>query len=126
MSHTHPKVLVIDDDQGILDALKFMLENSGYAVECIARGDEVLAALNAFMPDVILLDLYLSGYDGRDIALDIKKEASGKEVPIVMISAHPSAGEVLKDSPIAEFLPKPFDVTELLTVIEKHSAVRNL
>jgi DNA-binding response OmpR family regulator len=115
------KVLVIDDDLGILEALKFMLENSGYEVLTIPRGDDVLQGLCSFLPDIILLDLYLSGFDGRDIAVQIKGVSEGKDTPIVMISAHPSAGEVLKGSPIAEFLPKPFDVSQLLTVIKKYT-----
>jgi len=120
-SEKNIKVLVIDDDIGILEALKFMLENSGYDVETIARGDVALHSVKKFAPHIILLDLYLSGFDGRDIALAIKESKEGKNIPIVMISAHPTAGESLKSSPIAEFLAKPFDVGQLLKVIEKHT-----
>ncbi len=119
------KVLVIDDDVGILEALKFMLENFGYEVETLARGDEAKKVIKKFKPHIVLLDLYLSGFDGRDIALAIKGSPEGKNIPIIMISAHPSAGETLKSSPIQEFLPKPFDVGQLLDIIEKYTATES-
>ncbi|HVS79733.1 MAG TPA: response regulator [Candidatus Paceibacterota bacterium] len=123
MNATQPKkVLIVDDDLGILEALKFMLENSGYEVKTVSRGDEALPVLKEFGPDIVLLDLYLSGFDGRDIAVEIKNSPEGKNTPIAMISAHPSAGEVLKELDIEEFLPKPFDVSQLLSVIEKHTS----
>ena len=126
MSKTSPyakkKVLVVDDDLGILEAFKFMLESSDYEVMTVSRGDEVTEALSVFHPHVILLDLYLSGFDGRDIAEQIKSNDKTKAIPIVMISAHPSAGQTLKGTAIDDFLPKPFDVSDLLKTIEKHTA----
>lgn len=116
------KVLVIDDDLGILEALKFMLESTGYSVETVSRGDMVDSAVRAFCPDIILLDLYLSGHDGRDIAVMLKRQKDLERIPIVMISAHPSAGSTLTQVPVSDFLPKPFEVSQLLTIIEKHTA----
>lgn len=116
------KVLVVDDDLGILEALRFMLESSGYEVETQPRGDEVLKSVQSFRPDVILLDLYLSGFDGRDIAKELKRGDSTRSIPIIMISAHPNAGESLKQIAVDDFLPKPFDISQLLSCIERHAS----
>lgn len=126
MSEPQKKVMVVDDDPGILEALDFMLRSSGYDVKTVARGDEVVEAVRSFGPDIILLDLFLSGFDGRDVAIEVKGTPEGKDVPIVIISAHPSAADTVKTSPIQGFLAKPFDVGQLLSVIKKHTEKKTI
>lgn len=113
------KVFVVDDERSILEALEYMLIDEGYSVKTASRGTELLK-LNNDLPDVIVLDVLLSGEDGREIARKLKNQERTKNIPIVMISAHPNAQFTIKDCGADDFLPKPFDIQELLNKVEKY------
>src|SRR5574339_150831 len=100
------KVFVVDDERSILEALEFMLLEEGYEVKTASKGAE-LFRLNGDLPDVILLDVLLSGEDGRDIAKKLKHQDKTKNIPIIMISAHPGAAETVRSCGADDFLPKP-------------------
>lgn len=114
------KIFVVDDERSILEALEFMLIEEGYDVKTASKGNALLR-LNGDLPDLILLDVLLSGEDGRDIARQLKKEENTKHIPIIMISAHPNAASTIRECGADDFLPKPFDIDDLLRIVEKHS-----
>lgn len=115
------KVLIVDDDKGILDAISLILEDEGYTPSSISDGNKVLKKLQQFKPDIILLDVLLSGSDGRDICKQLKSDPQTKNIPVVMISAHPTAKLSIKQYGADGFLAKPFEAAELLKAIEKHT-----
>lgn len=114
------KILVVDDDESILDAISMILEDAGYEVEITFKGEETFTKINEFNPDLILLDVLMSGNDGRHICKKLKTQESTRRIPIIMISAHPSAEGSTKECGADDFLAKPFDTTELLTIIKKY------
>ncbi len=111
------KVFVVDDERSILEALEFMLQEEGYDVRTASRGTALLQ-LNGDLPDVIVLDVLLSGEDGREIAKRLKSQEKTKNIPIIMISAHPNAERTIKECGADAFLPKPFDIEELLHIVD--------
>jgi DNA-binding response OmpR family regulator len=114
------KVLVVDDDAGILDAISIILKEEGYEVDTAFKGEETLKKAYSFRPDIILLDVLMSGKDGRDICMNFKSNPITKEIPVIMISAHPGAKASIKECGADDFLAKPFDVVDLLSIIKKH------
>ncbi len=113
------RILVLDDDVHILSALRDVLEYSGYEVSTLNRGDEVFEKIQAFHPDLILLDVMLAEMDGRDICRNIKQKAGTENIPIILISATHNLSECLHSAaPPDDFIAKPFDVITLLTKIE--------
>lgn len=114
------KILVVDDDNGILDAIALILEDEGYTTNTVSNGNTIIKKVLSFKPDLILLDVLLSGTDGRDICKKLKRDDQTKQIPIIMISAHPSAKETLKQYGADAFLSKPFGAKELLRIIKKH------
>lgn len=119
------KIFVVDDEKSILEALEFMLLEEGYEVKTASRGS-VLLRLDGDLPDLIVLDVLLSGEDGREIARELKKKDKTKNIPIIMISAHPNADRTIKECGADEFLPKPFDIESFLNMVEKYSSNRIL
>lgn len=115
------KILVVDDDEGILDALSFVLEDAGYDFETTPQGEKTFERISAFKPDLILLDVLLSGSDGRVICQQLKRDKKTYAIPIIMTSAHPSAKESTAQAGANAFLPKPFEVQELLNLIVKYT-----
>jgi DNA-binding response OmpR family regulator len=113
------KILVIDDDEGILDALELMLDTAGYKVETSPDG-AVLKKLNEDnLPNLILLDVLLSGEDGRELCKILKNKEHTKKVPVLMISADPATKVGAKLCGADDFLAKPFEMNELLKKVEK-------
>lgn len=112
-------ILVVDDDPAILDALRLLLESEGYAVQITDKADyaESLRDTNGGLPDLIVLDILLSGRDGRTICQALKGRTDTRHIPIVMVSAYPDAGSSAKEVGADAFLAKPFTVDELLDTI---------
>jgi DNA-binding response OmpR family regulator len=74
--------------------------------------------VHAFEPDLIVLDVLLSGVDGRIICKKLKHSPESKHIPIIMFSAHPGAQKNMKDFGADDFLPKPFESNKLIERIE--------
>jgi DNA-binding response OmpR family regulator len=117
MEHTQKKIFVVDDEQDILDFLQIILEEEGYAVTTSDKGDSLEKLANGDLPDLILLDMLLSGKDGRDIVKHLKREERTRHIPVIMFSAHPSAEESSMKAGADDFVKKPFDIDALLAKI---------
>ena len=116
------KIVVVDDDPDILDALQMTLEDEGYEVTTTEKGEyaENLPNTNENLPDLIILDVLLSGKDGRTICQKLKSQQETRHIPVIMISAHPNAKQSVKDVGADDFLAKPFDVDELLAMVSRY------
>lgn len=112
-------ILVIDDDNGIRTAMEYMLKDAGYKVKTRADATDI-HKINNQEVGLVLIDLLLSGNDGKNIVKKLKSKDTTKNIPIIMLSAHPSAKEQAKESGANAFLAKPFNVDDLLKVIEEY------
>ena len=113
------KIMIADDDPAILDAIGIVLEYEGYEVQSTPNGAELLTMESGF-PDLLLLDIWMSGIDGRDICKYLKQKESTSKVPIVLISASKDIERSAMEAGADDFLAKPFDINALLEKIEKH------
>lgn len=114
------KILVIDDDPSIVDALDQILTEEGYIAETISNAAKVYDTVKHFQPDLILLDILMSGSDGLTICRRLKAQPDTKHIPVIIISAHPSAPTMSKGAYADDVLAKPFGITDLLQKIQKH------
>ncbi len=117
--NTIKHILVADDNQAIGDALQAMLEDVGYHVTTTTDGKTV-ERLQKDFPDLILLDIWMSGTDGRDICNQLKNQTTTKHIPIIMISANTNGKQIAKKAGADDFVAKPFEINDLLAKIEKH------
>jgi DNA-binding response OmpR family regulator len=114
------KIVIVDDDIDILEALQAMLEDEGYDVVTTDRGEEVGELSEHERPDLIVLDMLLSGNDGREIAQQLRRQESTRNIPILMLSAHPSAEKEAQAFEVNGFLAKPFEMEELLAKVAQY------
>lgn len=123
MAARQTRVLVVDDDPDILDAIRFLLEDEGYAVTTTEKGEyaENLHDGNGGLPDLIILDVLLSGKDGRTICRSLKSRPDTQHIPIIMISAHPDAEGASYAVGADHFVAKPFDMFQLLELVQRFS-----
>lgn len=115
----NPTIMVADDDPAILDALTLLLEDEGYNV--VPTVDiETVPRIQESKPDVLLLDIWMSGINGGEICKILKKEIETASIPVIMISANRDTEEIAREAGADDFLLKPFDIDDLLSKIKKH------
>lgn len=108
------KILVIDDDPDVRTVMEILMKKQGYVVETASRREEALQKLESFSPSLILLDVLLSGADGREICREIKSRDLFRDVPVIMVSAHPGAAENFNSYGADDFVTKPIRTEALL------------
>ena len=118
------KIIVVDDSPAILDSVKLMLNMEGFEVSNYERGSDMFNSLleTSTKPDVILMDMWLSGEDGRDICKMIKQHQEFKNIPVVIMSASRGLGDSAIESGAIDFIPKPFDLGEIVEKIRYYSS----
>ena len=114
------KILVADDDTAILHVMTLMLEDDGYEVTSTLDGETVQKVQNE-LPDLVLLDIWMSGIDGREICKQLKSQKNTKHIPIIMISANKDTRDIAKKAGADDFVAKPFEMQELLAKVEKYT-----
>lgn len=80
------KILVVEDDKYLINAYRVKFTNAGFQVKLTTDGDEALAALPTFQPDVILLDLVMPKRDGFSFLEEIKKKPTFAKIPVIIAS----------------------------------------
>src|SRR3954452_17843452 len=106
-----PRVLIVEDDVEIAQALQRSLRLEGYDVRLVGDGEKALADARSYVPDVVLLDLGLPGLDGLDVARRMRADG---DVPILMLTARDAVDSRVEglDSGADDYLVKPFDRQE--------------
>jgi two-component system, chemotaxis family, chemotaxis protein CheY len=114
------RVLVVDDDPDIRELLFTALEDEGFEVVPAGNGQEALAIIKTFRPDVIVLDLMMPVMDGWQFANELRARDEGDEdIPIVLLSAARDLKTHAKALAAADIIEKPFDLAELLPKIAR-------
>ncbi len=115
-------VYAVDDEQSIREVYQYALENAGYEVRCFSSGEELLQAISARIPNIVLLDIMLDGADGYEILGEIRKNALTQGIPVIMVSAKGSEIDKVKGLNLGadDYLAKPFGVMELTARIHAH------
>ncbi len=111
------KILLVDDEPDILEFLQIIFEEEGYIVVTTDKGDYLEKLNNSALPDLVLLDMLLSGKDGREIVRHLKSQQKTKHIPVIMFSAHPSAEQTALTAGADDFVEKPFDIDTLLNKV---------
>ncbi len=107
------KVLVIENDHDIRDLVSFILEESGFA--CLGIPEpEKLENVEAFKPDVILVDEFINKKPGHRLCLRIKQVNSLKHIPVIILSTVNDIELIAEECKANDYVRKPFDVEDLV------------
>jgi len=118
---TKPKVLIADDEPNIVTALEYLLRNSGYEVRVAANGEEALAQVESFLPDVVLMDIMMPLKSGYEVCQRMRERPEWNHIKIVMVSAKGRDAEVTKGLSLGAdlYVVKPFSSRELVDAINR-------
>lgn len=118
---TGKRVLIVEDDAAIIELLRFLLEQEGLEVEVARDGLKALDKMEAFSPDLVLLDLRLPKLEGMDVLWEMRQNPRWNNVPVVIISVDSSPQTMLQGWRLGvdSYFIKPFDPDELIRVIRR-------
>jgi len=114
------RILVVDDEEDILELVRFNLNRDGYQVICSMSGDDALKKARSELPDLIVLDLMLPAIDGLEITKILKNESSTKAIPIVMLTAKGEEADIVTGLELGadDYITKPFSPRILLARVK--------
>jgi CheY-like chemotaxis protein len=115
-------VLICDDDADILEVTKTILSLRGYRVETMMNTDDLVNRVKEFMPDVILMDLWIPDIGGGEATKLLKADAETSNVPVIIFSANNDIEKVAKNAGANDYLRKPFEIADLEQIIAKHAS----
>jgi len=113
------KILIIDDQEMFVKMVSNRLSHSGFTVVSADNGEKGLAVAKKEKPDLILLDVMMPGMDGYTMLLELKKEESIKNTPIIIVTCKEDMKDLFAAVGVYDYLIKPFDFEVLLMQIKK-------
>jgi two-component system, OmpR family, phosphate regulon response regulator PhoB len=117
---TQPRILIIEDEQGLIQSLTWYFEHNGYEVVVARDGVEGLQKARASLPDVILLDLMLPRIHGWDVCRELRAGEHTANIPIIVMSARFDEMREMVGSAarIDDYVAKPFSNKALLAKVK--------
>lgn len=110
---------MVDDDSGIGEMLQTLLEFYGYEVVVTEKPDETEALIEKHGIDLVMLDMLISGVNGTDVCARLRNNDSTKDTPVLMMSALHDAGPKCKKAGADDFIAKPFEMDDLVKIINE-------
>jgi two-component system, OmpR family, phosphate regulon response regulator PhoB len=115
----HKKIIVIEDNNDILDLMQYILEDEGYLVLPLGQA-EPLNTLKEQRPDLVLLDDRLPGEYGHVLCAKLKANPETQEIPVILVSAARNLEQIAYECKADDFLPKPFDLKDLIAMVKHY------
>jgi DNA-binding response OmpR family regulator len=116
------KILIVDDEQDIVESLKFVLESYDYTCYCAYNGEDGLKLAREIVPDLIILDVMMPRINGFKISRLLKFDVKYKNIPILMITARSQEEDKLigEETGADEYITKPFDLDDVVKIVQKY------
>jgi len=114
------RILVVDDEEDILELVRFNLSKEGYQAICAETGERAVEMARSEIPDLIVLDLMLPGMDGLEVTKFLKKDPETQHIPIVMLTAKGEESDVVTGLELGadDYVTKPFSPKILLARVK--------
>ena len=103
-------ILVVDDEEDLLELVRYKLTTEGYTVSCVASGEDALKAVRKTAPDLIVLDLMLPAVDGLEVCRRLKGDSKTRDIPIIMLTAKGEESDMIAglEKGADDYISKPF------------------
>jgi len=117
-----PKVMVVDDEPDIIESVKTILEAEGYDVTCANGGEECLKKLEKEKVDLVLMDFFMPGMDGRMVIEKIREKPGSGDVKVAFLTAvtfRKRGMEIIEELNISDYIIKPIEMNDFTSRIKK-------
>jgi two-component system phosphate regulon response regulator PhoB len=125
------KILIVEDEEDVLELIRFNLTRDGYETESALNGRQAVTRSREFMPDLILLDLMLPELDGVEVCKILKRDNATSPIPIIMLTAKGEESDIVAGLEVGadDYITKPFSPKVLLarikTVLRRNSKAQS-
>lgn len=121
-------ILVVDDDAYSREFLRLLLSSVGYEVREATDGREALSSMRSVQPDIVLLDIVMPGKDGLEVCREMKLDEELMDIPVIFLSSRAEVQDKIAglDAGGSDYVPKPFDVGEVLARVRVHLKLQSL
>ena len=115
-----PSILIVEDEQDLLELLRYNLSREGYAVRAATTGEDALKMARSQPPELILLDLMLPAMDGLEVCRTLRGRDATRDVPIIMVTAKGEESDIVRGLEMGadDYITKPFSPRVLLARIK--------
>ncbi len=115
------KILVVDDEEDVLELVRYNLDRSGYQVETATSGEEALAKARRKLPDLVILDLMLPGMDGLEVCKKLKNDAKTEGLPVIVLTAKGEESDIVTGLELGadDYVTKPFSPKVLIARVRR-------
>lgn len=111
--------MICDDDQSILDVLQMLLESESFEVIAEIDSTQLIGKMQTYSPDILLLDLWMPVLTGDQVLKALREIEEFKFIPVIVLSASVDANNIAHGAGATDFLPKPFDMDDLIFKIKE-------
>ena len=117
----HERILIVDDEEDVLELVRFNLDKNGYTVQTASTGEEALVKVNAHVPDLMILDLMLPGVDGLGVCKKLKSNPKTEHLPIIMLTAKGEEADIVTGLELGadDYVTKPFSPKVLIARVRR-------
>ena len=114
-------ILIVDDEEDVLELVRYNLAKNGYNVETAVTGEEALTKARAKLPDLVILDLMLPGIDGLGVCKKLKSDAKTEHIPIIMLTAKGEESDIVTGLELGadDYVTKPFSPKVLIARVRR-------
>jgi DNA-binding response OmpR family regulator len=115
------RVLIVDDETNIVISVEFLVKQAGYELEIAQDGEEALAKVAGFQPDLVLLDVMMPKFNGFEVCRRIRENSAWQDIKIVMLTAKGREAEVTKGLALGAdaYIIKPFSTKDLMAEVKR-------
>lgn len=114
-------ILIVDDEEDVLELVRYNLDKNGYKVVTATSGEEALTEARNKLPDMVILDLMLPGIDGLEVCKKLKSDIKTEPIPIIMLTAKGEESDIVTGLELGaeDYLTKPFSPKVLIARIRR-------
>lgn len=116
---TKKTIFIVEDDPDILELMKVVVDSLGFKTKTFLENDKLESSIVKNRPDLLIVDLWVGGFDNAVLVKSLKKNKVTKEIPIVLVSAKNALEKIAKQCGADGHLAKPFNVSDLSAIVKK-------
>jgi len=114
-------ILIVDDEEDVLELVRYNLDKNGYSTETATTGEEALTKARAKLPDLVILDLMLPGIDGLEVCRKLKSDTKTQHIPVIMLTAKGEEADIVTGLELGadDYVTKPFSPKVLVARVRR-------
>lgn len=115
------KILIVDDEEDVVELVRYNLEKEGYKIESANSGEDALKSAKSKSPDLIILDLMLPGIDGLEVCRRLKADSKTENIPVIMLTAKIEESDIVTGLELGaqDYVTKPFSPKVLIARVRR-------